>query len=287
MPDQVKTGSASDLGCVKEAVCIHTRKIFDSCRDKDCLEDLRFYPTVDANTVLANSRSIKGGTAELLYVYTDVEPVNFNRGYFSVDMRFFYRVTLQVYTGTPRYTEIEGLCVFDKRTILFGSEGNAKIFSSDTVLEEMDVPGRMRTNLPTAVVEAVDPIVLSNRVLGTPGTPVPASVLTEVPAFIAQAFSSELVLEDPAAPNAFSIYVTLGQFTLVRLERDTQVLIPVYDYCVPQNDCMGGCEPPVTPEDACDMFRNVSFPVSEFFPPNSLETPSDYCATRNYCANRE
>ena len=287
MPDQVKTGSPCDLSCVKEAVCIHTRKIFDSCRDKDCLEDLRFYPTVDANTVLANSRSIKGGTAELLYVYTDVEPVNFNRGYFSVDMRFFYRVTLQVYTGTPRYTEIEGLCVFDKRTILFGSEGNAKIFSSDTVLEEMDVPGRMRTNLPIAVVEAVDPIVLSNRVLGTPSTPVPASTLTEVPAFIAQAFSSELVLDDPTTPDGFRIYVTLGQFTLVRLERDTQLLIPVYDYCVPQNDCMGGCEPPVTPEDACDMFRNVSFPVSEFFPPNSLETPNDYCTTRNYCANRE
>ena len=287
MPDQVKTGSTCDLSCVKEAVCIHTRKIFDSCRDKDCLEDLRFYPTVDANAVLANSRSIKGGTAELLYVYTDVEPVNFNRGYYSVDMRFFYRVTLQVYTGTPRYTEIEGLCVFDKRTILFGSEGNAKIFSSDTVLEEMDVPGRMRTNLPIAVVEAVDPIVLSNRVMGTPSTPVPASTLTEVPAFIAQAFSSELVLDDPTTPDGFRIYVTLGQFTLVRLERDTQLLIPVYDYCVPQNDCMGGCEPPVTPEDACDMFRNVSFPVSEFFPPNNLEAPSDYCATRNYCANRE
>ena len=288
MPDQVKTGSPCDLNCVKEAVCVHTRKIFDSCRDKDCLEDLRFYPTVDANTVLANSRSIKGGTAELLYVYTDVEPVNFNRGYYAVDMRFFYRVTLQVYTGTPRYTEIEGLCVFDKRTILFGSEGNAKIFSSDTVLEEMDVPSRMRTNLPTAVVEAVDPIVLSTRVLGTPNVPVPASsALTEIPAFIAQAFSSEPVLEDPAAPNGFRIFVTLGQFTLVRLERDTQLLIPVYDYCVPQNDCMGGCEPPVTPEDACDMFRNVSFPVSEFFPPNSLETPSDYCTTRNYCANRE
>lgn len=288
MPDQSKTGSQCDLSCVKESVCIHTRKIFDSCRDKDCLEDLRFYPTVDANTVLANSRSIKGGTAELLYVYTDVEPVNFNRGYFAVDMRFFYRVTLHVYTGTPRYTEIEGLCVFDKRTILFGSEGNAKIFSSDTVLDEMDVPRRERTNMPTAVVEAVDPIVLNTRVSGGSNVPVPvSSALTEIPAFIAQAFSAELVLEEPASPNGFRIYVTLGQFTMVRLERETQLLIPIYDYCVSQCDCMGGCEPPVTPEDACEMFRNVSFPVSEFFPPNSLETPSDYCATRNYCANRE
>lgn len=51
----------------------------------------------------------------------------------------------------------EGLCVFDKRCILFGSEGSAKIFSSDTVIDELDIPGRMRTNLPTAVVEAVTP----------------------------------------------------------------------------------------------------------------------------------
>ena len=285
MPEQVKAGSSYDLNSVRESVCVHTRKIFDSCRDKDCVESLRFYPTVDANTVLATSQSLKGGTAELLYVSTDVEPVSFNRGYYSVDLRFFYRVNLQVYTGTPRYTEIEGLCIFDKRSILFGSEGNAKIFTSDTVLEEMDVPRRQRTNLPTAVVEAVDPIVLNTQVVpGGGNAPVPVAMLTEVPAFIAQAFSSDLVLEDPATPNGIRIYVTLGQFTLLRLERDTQLMIPVYDYCVPQTECPAGGS---DPEDACDLFRNVSFPVSEFFPPNTVETPSDYYTTRSYCANRE
>lgn len=169
MPENVMPGPVCDLGNVREAVCIHTRKIFDSCRDKDCVEDLRFYPTAAAQEVLSASQMIKGGTAELLYVYTDVEPVTFNRGFYSVDMRFYYRVTLQVCTGTPRYTEVEGLCVFDKRCILFGSEGNAKIFSSDTVFDELDVPGRIRTNLPIAVVEAVDPIVLDTRVAEVPG----------------------------------------------------------------------------------------------------------------------
>ena len=71
-------------------------------------------------------------------------------------MRFFYNVTLQAYTSCPAPLTVEGLCVFDKRAILFGSEGSAKIFSSDTVIDELDVPGRMRTNLPTAVVEAVE-----------------------------------------------------------------------------------------------------------------------------------
>ena len=36
--------------------------------------------------------SVKGGTAKLLYVYVDVEPVSFNRGFYTVDMRFFYSV---------------------------------------------------------------------------------------------------------------------------------------------------------------------------------------------------
>ena len=276
MAETVMPGPVCDLSSVRESVCIHTRKIFDSCRDKDCVEDLRFYPTAAAQEVLSASQMIKGGTAELLYVYTDVEPVTFNRGFYSVDMRFYYRVTLQVCTGTPRYTEAEGLCVFDKRCILFGSEGNAKIFSSDTVFDELDVPGRVRTNLPVAVVEAVDPIVLDTRVAEVPPVTAERSCLAEIPSFVAQSFGGELVFDDSSGRR---LYVTLGQFTLVRLERDTQLLIPAYDYCIPQSECSGG-----DPEDPCGLFKNVCFPMNEFFPPNTVEMPKDYNGTRSYCA---
>ena len=129
MPENGMPGPVCDLSSVRESVCIHTKKIFDSCRDKDCVESLRFYPTQAAQEVLSTAQIIKGGCAELLYVYTDVEPITFNRGFYSIDMRFFYRVTLQVGTGTPRSTEVEGLCVFDKRCILFGSADLRMIFS--------------------------------------------------------------------------------------------------------------------------------------------------------------
>lgn len=277
MPETTMPGPVCDLSSVRESVCIHTRKIFDSCRDKDCVEDLRFYPTVTAQEVLSTSQMIKGGAAELLYVYTDVEPVTFNRGYYSVDMRFYYRVTLQVCTGTPRYTEVEGLCVFDKRAILFGSEGNAKIFSSDTVLDELDVPGRIRTNLPIAVVEAVDPIVLNTRAAeSTVSGTVEGGCLSEIPSFVAQSFNGELVFDGGTLSRR--IFVTLGQFTLVRLERDTQLLVPVYDYCVPQSACDCGGQ-----EDPCGLFRSVSFPMNEFFPPNTVEAPREYTEAKSYC----
>ena len=211
------------------------------------------YPTTAAQELLAGCQMVKGGTAELLYIYTDVEPVTFNRGFYSIDMRFFYRVTLQVCNGTPRCSEAEGLCVFDKRCILFGSEGSAKIFSSDTVIDELDVPGRMRTNLPTAVVEAVDPIVLDARVDDCCKPRCRECSLTEIPAFIARSFAQDLVFDDT---NPRRYFVTLGQFTLVRLERETQLLILVYDYCIPTTECSCGGDQ----EDPCGLFRNVRSP---------------------------
>lgn len=276
MAENGMPGPVCDLSNVRESVCIHTRKIFDSCREKDCIEDLRFYPTSAAQQVLSGCQMIRGGTAELLYIYTDVKPVTFNRGFYSIDMRFFYRVTLQVATGTPRCAEAEGLCVFDKRCILFGSEGGAKIFSSDVSPEDLDLGCNCGCHLPTAVVEAVDPIVLDTRIAECCTHNHCECPLKEIPGCVARCFAQELVLNDTSSRR---YYVTLGQFSLVRLERDTQLLIPVYDYCMPEAECCGDDQ-----QDPCGLFKNVCFPVNEFFPPNSLEMPKDYVSTRNYCS---
>ena len=40
MAEIIEPGPVADTAGIREAVCIHTRKIFDSCRDKDCVEDL-------------------------------------------------------------------------------------------------------------------------------------------------------------------------------------------------------------------------------------------------------
>ena len=276
MPENGMPGPVCDLSSVREAVCIHTHKIFDSCRDKDCVEDLRFYPTASAQEVLSACQMVRGGTAELLYVYTDVEPVTFNRGFYSIDMRFFYRVTLQVGTGTPRCTEAEGLCVFDKRVILFGSEGNAKIFSSEAAFEALDEQNIRKSNLPTAVVEAVDPIVLNMKLVDVCECRPCDCELTEIPPCICACFGSDLCF----GSEGKRIYVTLGQFSIVRLERDTQLLVPVYDYCMPDKECAcgDGCE------DPCALFRNISFPVGEFFPPNTVQMPEDYETAKCCCA---
>ena len=241
--------------------------------DKDCIEDLRFYPTQSSQCAIDRAVSIRAGQAELLYVYIDVEPIGFNRGFFTVDVRYFYRVTADAFVGAARPVQICGLCVFDKRVILFGSEGSAKVFSSETASGAVDEQNIMKTNLPTAVVEAVDPIVLNMKLVDMCDCrPCCDCELSDIPPCICACFGSDLCFGNEGK----RVYVTLGQFSIIRLERDTQLLMPAYDYCMPEKECTcGGCE-----DDPCEIFRHVQFPVDEFFPPNSA---AGGCGCSDHC----
>ena len=59
------------------------------------------------------------------------------------------------------------------------------------------------------------------------------------------------------------LFVTLGQFSIIKLERDIQLLMPAYDICMPEKDCSGSGGS----DDPCDLFQKFKFPVDEFFPP--------------------
>ena len=224
---------------------------------------MRFYPQCRCADVINRAMSVKGGSAKLLHVYVDVEPVSFHRGFYTVDMRFFYHVTLQAYLSSPIPVTVEGLCVFDKRTILYGSEGAARIFSSQTRIDGPDIQMMQKNNLPIAVVEAVDPIVLDARIVDRCDRR--DCELCEIPDFINGCFGDGLSSGD----DGRQVYITLGQFSIVRLERDTQLLIPMIDYCMPRKDCSGtgGLSPA---EDPCSIFRNIEFPEGEFFPPSAV-----------------
>ena len=54
---------------LQQAMSIHTRKITDSCRDKDCIEDLRVYLTRGSQSLLDSCAGAKVRSAELLYTY--------------------------------------------------------------------------------------------------------------------------------------------------------------------------------------------------------------------------
>ena len=279
MSDKVVPGPVMD-DRIREAVCIHTKKNFDSCKSKDCIEDLRVYPTRASQEVIDRAVSVKARGAELLCAYIDVQPVNFNRGFFTVDVRYFYRITADAFVGAARPVEVSGLAVFDKRAILFGSESGSKIYTSQSCSSFSCNGG---AELPIAELEAVDPIILNIKLVNTCDCRPCDCNVAEIPLCISEVFGDDLM----QGGDNRRLYVTLGQFSILRLERDTHLLMPVYDYCMPDKECAcggGGCDCPQ--EDPCEVFRQVKFPVNQFFPPN-IVMPRDNgsCGSCGNCGN--
>ncbi len=253
----------------KEAVCIDAGRVYDSCCDRDCLEDLRCYFTPADQSLIARAVSVRTRSAEVLNVYIDVEPVSFNRGYFSCDLTFFFLVEFDLFLSPHAAPNtIRGIAYFNKKVILFGSEGNVKIFSNNVTLEDaMDMQMVRTTNMPRCVIQSVDPIPLSARI-GELRDCYESSCC--IPSCICQCLGGQICTDlENGTPT---IFVTLGLFTIVQLIRNVQMLIPVYDFCIPEKQCED------TTDHPCDVFRKLEFPTDEFFPPRQ-----DECEDQSSC----
>ena len=96
--------------------------------------------------------------------------------------------------------------------------------------------------------------------------------LQQIPSAIRNQFDEELVLSG----DKRRLFVTLGQFSIIRLERDAQLVVPVLDYAMPCKEC---CDSPGGGEDPCEMFSRIPFPTAQFSPrgcDESGETGSGY-----------
>ena len=124
-----------------------------------------------------------------------------------------------------------------------------------------------------AAEEAVDPLILGMKLVDVCECRPTECGCTEIPDGVAACFGEPLM----AGGDAHRLFVTLGQFSIIRLERDAQIMIPMYDYCVPEKDCSrgGGCSPRV--EDPCELFEKVQFPVAQFFPHGGGENKENHC----------
>ncbi|MBR2742301.1 MAG: hypothetical protein IKD89_01790 [Clostridia bacterium] len=263
---------------VREAVCIDTKRIYDSCRDRDCLRDIPVYFPRCTMPVINKAISVRSKDIELIWVDIDAEPISFNRGYYSVTIRYYFRITLEVFTGMGQSVNVTGVAMADKTVILFGSEGSARTFSSKITAGDSDSALRQTNNLPEASVETVDPMILQARIAE------PESAgdnccscccccnfdAESLPRCVSGVFEDEITAEADK-----QILVTVGIFSIIRLSRKVQLLIPVYDFCIPQRDCEGASAG--TDQDPCELFSQFNFPIDDFFPPNKSAFEDNCC----------
>ncbi len=270
MPEQ----NRDTLGCAAaspQSMSIHTQKITDSCRDKDCVEDLRVYLTCGSQQILDNATNVRVRCAELITACIEVEPVAFDRNHYCIDMTFYYRILSDAVVGTCRPAALNGLAVFSKRAVLCGEDSRAHIFRSDTRIGGPDGPTQLYANRPTAVVEVLDPMVLSSKIKDScdSGSDTPF----QIPNSIRSLFEEEFSLTG----GKRQLFVTLGQFSIVRLERDAQLVIPVLQYSIPEKVC---CEnESCCPEDPCEMFSRIPFPTQQFSPKGCDDNSCGSCSS--------
>ena len=249
-----------DAGDLRRAMSIHTRKITDACRDKDCIEDLRIYLTTGSQSILDTAANVRVRCAELITTDLDVTPVAFNRSHYCIDLTFYYRVLADATVGANRPAMLCGLAVFTKRVVLCGEDTRPHIYRSTAPLTTIGTNVPLQTSQPTAVVEVLDPMVLSSKVRETDPCGCGGSTTVQIPDCIRELFEEPLVISG----GQRQLFVTLGQFSIVRLEQEAQLIVPVLDYAIPCRECCD--ENCGSAEDPCEMFSRIPFPAEEFTP---------------------
>lgn len=78
----------SKKNCFKEAVCIETMRVFDSCSAQDCLEDLPVSLSPQDQAIVDCASHVKSRCVELMDTNFSISPVPFNKGFYSVDINY-------------------------------------------------------------------------------------------------------------------------------------------------------------------------------------------------------
>lgn len=248
----------TSIGCGQDqrtTVCIDTKRVLDCCRDRDCFEDVRVYLTAFGEEVLASATNVKTKSAKTLWAYVGIDEVPFNNGFYHVTVKYYVLFEFEACLGIGRSQCFKGIATLEKNVILYGGEGAVTSYTSSPNNNYCNI-GDLNTvgnNEPTAIVEAVEPVILGTKVKEC--NCVCGCECFEIPDVINCALDGELVLDNRGP----AIYVSLGIFSVIRIVRPAQLLVQATDYSVPDKECSVACD-----DNPCDLFRTIAFPVSRF-----------------------
>ena len=267
-------GSFPNLSVGKESVCIDTYRVLDSCRDKDCFENTRVYLTEFGQEIIDHTTNVRTKSAHILWTCINVEPVQFNRGFYQVSIRFYVKLCCEGCVNLGRAQEFDGVAVVEKKVILYGSEGCVNIYRS-SVSDEFcpctdNLSTSFSTNMPIATVEVAEPVILGTRGVEPSCcnfTPCCVCSCDSIPENVCGCMSGALTQN-----GENNLYVSLGFFSIVRIERPAQYLVNVAEYCIPDKECVQNED-----DDPCSLFRGMAFPVNEFYPPSLVSTDGGGC----------
>ena len=237
---------------------IIANKIYDSCRQQDCLTHKELGPARAAEHVCIDSDLLREGdiivppgdaasvTIDNLrikkIIVVDKKMSPFKSGYWDVDIKFVFEYVLT-------FREADGdviVCVkansiFNKKVTLFGSTGSELVIGTD-------LHKHMHSH-EASTINAVEPFVW---------------VEAKAVALAAEIRYNDChSAEDHRRPK--DVIVTIGLFSIIDLFRIVNLRVESRGFSVPR-ECDGHDS-----TNPCEFFDNLDFPMDIFAPPQRPE----------------
>ena len=185
----VDAAQAAENDAAFDPVCLDVPRIYDSCGAKDCLRDLTVFFTQENQELINTATTVRVTRVSVLTATVDVDAMAFNRGYYSVDETYYFLCCCEVFTAAGALpATVMGIAVSTKRVVLYGSDGSAKRFSSNTpaVIDptEADCCQGFGGSLPVANVQVSAPMALAASLVPVTTPPIVSFVPENVTTFI-------------------------------------------------------------------------------------------------------
>ena len=260
----------------KETVCIDTYRVIDSCRDRDCFCDAKCYLTPFGQDIIERTDNVRAKQAKVISANIDANEVPFNNGFYQLNIKLFIKLICEACTCPGSIQEFEALCAVEKAVVLYGGEGSVNVYKGQCgrnsfCPDPYNDGCRSGDTMPISVVETVDPIVLNIEVhekthpchCYCSRKDIPDSLKACMGGSIADIETDKILT------------VSLGLFSVIRIERPSQLLISAGEYNIPEKQCFENMS-----NDPCTIFNGLPFPEKEF---NSVQCRPTFKNTRCGC----
>lgn len=237
--------------------CIIALKVYDACRQQDCLEGGILGParaavsgtfcsgiTLEQGEIITPPENAAAVTVANFsierVVVVSKEPSPFRVGYWDIDLKyvFAYDLVFRNVNGGVLCT-IPAQSVFNKKVTLFGSVTTESLVSTDLFSSNGN---SFDTN--------AQPFVL---------------VESKAVSLAAELVFNNCCCCNDGADNADHVNVTIGLFTIIKLFRLVNLSVESKGFCIPKE-----CED-VSNINPCDFFDSLDFPMDIFAPPQKKE----------------
>jgi len=240
-------------------------KVYDNCRQQDCLDEDELGPARSAVCQKIGDRHFKEGeiiTAPSNAASVSIEDLRikriiivnkrhnpFKRGYWDIDLEyvFEYFIVFREARGRDIGT-LKAISTFNKKVTLFGSIGSDIVIATDLLSEHGE----------ESPVLNLDPFVLVEaKAIALAAKLVPC-----------RNHHARHIDECDEGRIPMVVAVTIGLFTIVKLFRLVTLIVESRGFTIPRY-----CTE-IAPINACDHFGKLPFPMDVFAPPQRREFES-------------